>query len=727
MGWFDEQLRQRKQQDDDLFAEAFDTTANAVLGHRFSFEDEDSSGAFTYIINYFHFRNIKFPDDISTAEARLDYLCRYTGLMHRPVKLEKGWYKDSFGPYIARLRESGELVALMPGGYQRYTYYDPEQHKHIRVTRKNEDVFEDEALCFYKPLPLKKLSTADLIKYAVSSCSISDIVLVAVMLGVSTLVGLLLPKLNYFLFDNVVEGNSYSLLLSTLLFLICVSLANIIFQSVSTMFSSRITTKLSNSVESATMMRILALPTSFFKKYSSGEITQRMQYVSSLCESVINVVFTSGLTGVFSLAYISQIFAYAPGLVVPSLIVIVAEVLFSVITTLKQIKISTRRMELSAKNNGISLSMISGVQKIKLSGSEKRLFSRWAQSFSDETRISYNPPLFIKINSTISLLITCIGQFFMYFFAVKTNVGVAEYYAFQTAYAMVAGAISSLSVVALTGADLKPYIEMSKPILEAVPELSEKAQTVKRLSGAIELNKVCFKYDESMPNVIDDFSLKIRPGQYVAIVGKTGCGKSTLIRLILGFEKPQKGAIYFDGRDLNTLDKRSLRRTIGTVMQDDKLFMGDIFSNIVICAPNLTLDDAWAAAEKAGIADDIRSMPMGMNTFITDGGGSISGGQRQRLVIARAIAPKPSILIFDEATSALDNITQKMVSESLDELKCTRIVIAHRLSTIRHCDRILVMDKGHIIEDGTYEELIAAGGYFAELVERQRIDTKTGG
>ena len=217
-------------------------------------------------------------------------------------------------------------------------------------------------------------------------------------------------------------------------------------------------------------------------------------------------------------------------------------------------------------------------------------------------------------------------------------------------------------------------------------------------------------------------SLKIKAGDYVAIVGTTGCGKSTLMRLLLGFETPEKGAIYYDGQDMVKLDLRSLRRKIGAVMQNGSLFQGDIYSNIVISAPQLTLDDAWEAAEMAGIADDIRAMPMGMQTIISEGQGGISGGQKQRLMIARAVAPKPKVLMFDEATSALDNKTQKQVSEALDKLKCTRIVIAHRLSTITHGARILVLDKGQTVEDGTYDELIAQNGLFAELVARQRLD-----
>lgn len=281
----------------------------------------------------------------------------------------------------------------------------------------------------------------------------------------------------------------------------------------------------------------------------------------------------------------------------------------------------------------------------------------------------------------------------------------------------------ALAGIALTVSQIKPILNMVKPFFDAVPEVSDGKQVITRLSGGIELNNVSFRYSENMPLVVDDMSLKIRPGQYVAIVGKTGCGKSTLMRLLLGFEHPQKGAIYYDGRDLERIDLRSLRRRIGVVMQNGKLFQGDIYSNIVISAPWLSQDEAWEAAELAGIADDIRKMPMGMNTIISEGSGGISGGQRQRLMIARAIAPKPKILMFDEATSALDNITQKKISESLGSLKCTRIVIAHRLSTIKQCDRIIVLDRGKIIEDGKYDELIEKNGFFAELVARQRLDS----
>ena len=351
------------------------------------------------------------------------------------------------------------------------------------------------------------------------------------------------------------------------------------------------------------------------------------------------------------------------------------------------------------------------------------MFAKWLDVYAKGAELQYNPPTFLKLNGVISTAIGLVSNIVLYYLAVQSNIGQSSYFAFTASYGMLMGAFMSVSGIALSAAQIQPILEMAEPFLKTAPEMSENREIVTGISGGIELDHVSFRYSEDTPYVIDDLSLRIKPGEYVAIVGRTGCGKSTLVRLLLGFEKPEKGAVYYDGRDIERLDLPSLRKKIGTVTQDAGLFQGDIYSNIVITAPELTLDEAWAAAEIAGIADDIRAMPMGMNTLIAEGQGGISGGQRQRIMIARAIAPKPKLLIFDEATSALDNKTQKQVSEALDAMGCTRVVIAHRLSTIRHCDRILVLDGGRIIEDGSYDALIERGGFFAKLVERQRLDT----
>ena len=232
-----------------------------------------------------------------------------------------------------------------------------------------------------------------------------------------------------------------------------------------------------------------------------------------------------------------------------------------------------------------------------------------------------------------------------------------------------------------------------------------------------------FRYNEKTPYLFEDLSFKINSGEYVAFVGKTGSGKSTIMRLLLGFEIPERGNICFGKHDISRIDIRTFRKSaVGVVLQNAKMINGSILDNITVGSPAATEEDAWRAAEIAGIAEDIREMPMGMYTMISEGSGNISGGQRQRIIIARTVCSERKVLMLDEATSALDNITQKVIAESLAKLKCTRIVVAHRLSTVKHCDRIMVIDHGIIAEEGTYDELIAKNGLFAELVRRQRLD-----
>ena len=726
MGWFNEQIKERKISDNNAFEASFDNITASVLGKKMSSALNDSriitKNAIDAILKFYHVPSREVPEELEDMNEQLEYLMRPYGIVRRSVILESGWYKDAIGAMLGIRKDNGTVVALIPSGFSGYEYFDLESGKYIKVKKSNEDLFEDEAIAFYKPFPLKSITIKDLIVYIAQVLSVSDYVAIALATLAVSLLGMLTPKINNILFSVVVTSGSVRLLVGIAIFAICLSLTSLIISSVKSLISARINTKLSISIEAATMMRLMSLPADFFKNYSSGELQERAGNISSLCDMLVSTILNTGLTSAFSLIYIYQIFVYAPGLVIPSLIITFITIIFFVVSALMQMKISVKQMELGGRESGMTYALISGVQKIKLAGAEKRAFARWANLYAERISYSYNPPAFLKLNPVISSAISLTGTLVMYYMAVKTGVSVAEYYAFNTAYGMVSGAFMSLSSIALTFAQIKPILERVKPLLDAKPEISEGKQVITRLSGAVEMNNVSFRYNESMPNVIDNLSLKIRPGQYVAIVGKTGCGKSTLMRLLLGFEKADRGAIYYDGKDINSLDLKSLRRKIGSVMQNGKLLQGDIYSNITISAPWLTMDEAFEAAEKAGIAEDIRRMPMGMHTMISEGSGGISGGQRQRLMIARAIAPKPKILMFDEATSALDNITQRQVCEALDAMKCTRIVIAHRLSTIKQCDRIIVLDGGHIVEDGTYRELIDNKGYFYELVERQRVD-----
>ena len=723
MSWFDEQIRQRKAEDDQVFREALMDAAGSVMGRTlFTRDDRALTGsALERILRFYHLKYNEAPDTIKTLSGQMEYILHPQGVMYRTVELKEGWQRDATGAFLGFLEEDNTPVALIPSGLRGYRCYDSSTGQSWWVSRSTAGRLKKNAYCFYRPFPQKALSVPALFTYVLSCLRPMDFILVFAVTLMTTLVGKLLPKLTNMLYGSVLEHGNASVLLAMAVFMICVKVSQLVIHTGTQLISGCVQTRLELSIESAAMMRVLSMPSAFFREYSSGDLSSRMQSVNELCSTLVNAVLSSGLTSLVSLLYILDIFRYAPVLVLPSLVIIGLTVGMSVLNMVLETSRQKKIMEQEAKTMGLAYALVNGIQKIRLAGAEKRSFAHWAASYNRSAHLQYNPPMILKINTVINEAIRLGGAIVLYAIALAGAVSMKDYMSFTQAYGMVMGAFTSLVSVALVFARIKPVLDMASPILKTVPETQDKGQVITSLKGNIELNNVTFRYTKDGPKIIDNLSLKIRAGEYVAIVGPSGCGKSTLMRLLLGFEKPEQGGIFYDGRNLDKINLQSLRRRIGTVMQNGGLFNDSIYANIAISAPSLTMDEAWEAAEIACIADDIREMPMGMYTMISEGQGGISGGQKQRLMIARAIAPKPAILIFDEATSALDNIAQKKVPQALDKLHCTRIVIAHRLSTIRSCSRILYLGDGKVLEEGTYEELMEKNGLFAEMVERQRL------
>lgn len=724
--WFEDQIEERREADRQALEESFQDIAQVVLGQHIADKLGDelfvTKQAIDLVLKYYHLKPVELPDSILNGEEQIDYCLRHYGIMKRSIELKDLWYEDAYGPILGFFKDGGSPVALLPNSYQGYFYIDPASNTKVKLNKNTAQLFDREAICFYRPLPPKKLGISDLILYIKSNITMGDLAAVLIATLLTSLVGLLLPKITVALTGPVLFGGNPSALIGTTIFILSITISTQLITSMSGLLTERIKTKVTIGIESSMMMRILSLPVSFHRNYSPGELKSRSLAVNELCSLLEEIFLGSGLTALASLLYITQIFRYATPLVLPSVVIIIATVAVSVAVTLMHTIISKKIREHSAKESGLTYSIITGIQKIKLAGAEKRIFAKWLKLYAEGAELEYNPPTFLKINSVITTAITLFSTIIIYSIAVEQNISQSAYFGFTAAYGFVMGAFTNLSSIALSLAQIKPILDMAAPFLKTVPENADNKEILTDISGNVEIAHVSFKYDKDLPYILEDFSLKIKAGDYVAIVGQTGCGKSTLIRLLLGFETPEKGAIYYDGKDISHIDLSSLRKKIGTVTQDGGLFQGDIYSNIVITKPSLGVEEAMEAARIAGLAEDIENMPMGIHTVISEGQGGISGGQKQRIMIARAIAPNPKLLIFDEATSALDNVTQKKVSEALDKMGCTRIVVAHRLSTIKHCDRIVVIDGGHIIEDGTYEELIEKDGYFAELVARQRLD-----
>ncbi|MDD3364609.1 MAG: NHLP bacteriocin export ABC transporter permease/ATPase subunit [Syntrophomonas sp.] len=719
---FSEQLQKRLENDntamDNAFADLF-----SIIGDDRDKSVVDKKGLFVEsaindVLSALGVKITRVPEEIEDLNARLEYMLRPTGVMRRRVELTGKWWQDTTGVLLGSTTE-GDAVAILPAFPSGYMFYDEESGRRVKVNSKTASKLDIDAFCFYRVLPAKKLNLLDLGLFALRSIARADIALV---LGVSLLVsllGLFTPFVNKQIFDSVIPSGTKSDVFPVAGLLIGVAIGSSLFGITRSLILTRLRDKINLSVQSAAMARIFSLPAAFFKDFSAGELSTRAMSINQLCSMLSDTVLTTGLSVLFSFVYIFQMESFAPALVIPGVLVIVTMFVFTILTGLLQQNLYQKQMNLSAKISGLVFGLFNGLQKVKLAGAERRAFAKWAAAYKEEGRLTFSPPLFLRLNNSIAGALTLGGTLLLYNFAGLNKISPSDYIAFSIAYGAVSGAIISLAEVVMTIANVKPLLEMVKPIFEAIPEVDPSKQMVTALSGNIEISNVTFRYTQDGPIILDNVSLKINPGEYIAIVGKSGCGKSTLMRLLLGFEKPDAGVVYYNGSDLETLDVRSVRQNIGVALQNGKLFSGDIFSNIIIASPWSTLDDAWRAARMAGVDEDIKAMPMGMHTSISEGSGGISGGQRQRMLIARALVSNPKILFFDEATSALDNITQKHVADSLVQLGCTRIVIAHRLSTVKNCDRIIVMDKGKIAEEGVFEELMEKKGLFYEFAQRQ--------
>lgn len=721
---FGKQLITRQKKDQKNISIALQDIADASRGKSRYHEDEKSMDTARHEVETIcQYYQMKIPSEIPDTEdvnEMIDYVTAPSGITHRRIQLDGTWWKNGEGAILAVIKDNGQMQALLPGKYSGYYYLDEYGNK-IRISAGNRDRYEKEALCFYKPLPAEPITGKQLILLMIRSISWSDLLLILIATLMMTGIGLLTPMVTRMLFDDIIPTGYKHLVLSLCVMLICMAIGVYLVSMVKARLLDRIRGRMDNYLMNGIISRVMHMHANFFSGKTSGGLAQSVQSLRSIPSILTDSILAPGITALFSLAYIIQISTYASALALPAFIVLLVQLGIILISTRQRMSIIRREIKADVEIQGLTFAILNGIQRVRLSASENRIMTRWAGAYKNKAFSAFPTVFPCSVMYELVGAAALLGTLWVYAAGVSSHINVAQFAAFMASYGMASGSLTALAATGQTLPYLKPILDIAEPILREVPEVSGDRRTIGKIKGDIEMSHVSFRYEEDGPLILDDLSIHIREGEYVAIVGKSGCGKSTIMRLLMGFETPQIGAISYDGINMSELDPGSLRRNIGTVLQNGKLFAGDIFANITISAPWLTLEDAWEAARMAGMEETIKEMPMGMHTLISEGSGGISGGQKQRLMIARAIAPKPRILMLDEATSALDNITQKIVSDSLEQLNCTRIVVAHRLSTIRHCDRIIVLDRGQIIEDGTYEELMEANGFFAELVSRQTL------
>ena len=715
------QIKRRRELEQAQLGEALDRSAQRLgFQRKKRVVPQDDQSALRQIIDALEVKDYELDeDDMITPEELLTGILRPRGIMMRRIRLTGTWWRECVGPLLGYTKD-GHLAALTPTSTGLgYKYKDQKGFIRTLGRQEMEDHLKPTAIIFTKALPLRALKTKDLVNFAWSLVSGPNALLLIAAALIVVLLGMFTPMANKLIFDTVIPtGDAVDLLPITGL-LVGATIGTMLFTLTRNLYITRVQHIVDLHTHNAIMARTFLLSPTFFSKHASGELTAKISNLSTLCNMINETIIGAGLSAVLSLIYFMQLWVYGRSLLLPAFIILACQTIVLWLNYKRTVRIQCTYTQKAAQLSGLEYNMLAGIQKIKLTGSENRAFTRWLDYYTDQARLLYNPAFIGRLYKALTALLGIGGTAIIFWSTLSNNVSPSDYIAFSSAFGMMTAAMAQMNQIMPSVARIKPLLESVKPILEAVPEMEQKAPQVDDLLGNIEVSGLSFRYQEDSPLVLDDLSLKIESGEYVGIVGKSGSGKTTLMRLLLGFEQPLNGGIYYDNYDLSKVDKTSLRRKIGCCLQSGSLFTGDLFQNITITAPWATHKEVWDALRMACLDEDVRRMPMGLHTIVSEGGGEFSGGQKQRILIARALISKPQIIFFDEATSALDNISQKQVSENLDTLHCTRVVIAQRLSTIRHCDRIIVLNKGKIAEQGTYEELMEKKGLFYEMSLRQ--------
>ncbi|MGW4856706.1 NHLP bacteriocin export ABC transporter permease/ATPase subunit [Streptomyces sp. NPDC004288] len=638
----------------------------------------------------------------------------------RGVRLGGRWWREDSGPLVGHRAADGSPVALL-WRRGRYVALDPATGVRERLDEAGAAAFAPRAVMLYRPLPERPLGLAGLLRFSVrgTRSELRDLLLGGL---VAVALGALVPVATGKVLGSYVPAAETGLIVQAGLAIIATSVVSAVFMLLQNTAILRMEGRVEATLQPAVWDRLLRLPTTFFSGRSTGELAAAAMGISGIrrvLSGIGPVVLQAGTVGTVNLVLL---LVYSVPLALVALALLLATAALFLGLGLWQLRYQRRLIRVSDKLDNQAFQTLRGLPKLRVAAAESFAYAAWAGPFA-RTRELHRQVGRIK-NVLAVLGAVCLPLCTLVMFALlagpaRGTLSASEFLTFSTAVTMMLSSVTQLTGALLSAAAVQPMFEQIRPVFRATPEVSGSSAPPGELTGAIEVENLSYRYAEDGPLVLDGVSLRVRPGEFVAVVGASGCGKSTLLRLLIGFDRPLSGAVRYDGQDLAALDQAAVRRQCGVVLQNAQPFSGSVL-DCIRGAGTYPLEDVWAAAAMAGLAEDIKAMPMGLHTMLSDGGGTVSGGQRQRLMIAQALIRRPRVLFFDEATSALDNEAQRTVIDSTRALNATRIVIAHRLSTIMDADRVIALADGRVVQEGTPAELLAdTDGLFHRLVRRQ--------
>ncbi|MFD3943836.1 NHLP bacteriocin export ABC transporter permease/ATPase subunit [Streptomyces sp. NPDC058579] len=638
----------------------------------------------------------------------------------RVVRLDGRWWRENSGPLVGR-READEAPVALLWRRGRYEAVDPATGTRERLGKAGASLVAPRAVMLYRPLPDRPLGLLGLLRFSVRGTR-SELRTLLLSGLVAVGLGALVPIATGKVLGDYVPRGETGLIVQTALAILATAVVSAAFMLLQNVTILRLEGRIEATLQPAVWDRLLRLPTRFFAGRSTGELASAAMGISAIRRVVSGtgpVVVQAGTVGTMNLVLL-LVYSVPLALAALAMLAVVAAVFLGL--GLWQLRYQRRLVRLGNKLNNQAFQTLRGLAKLRVAAAESFAYAAWAGEFARTRELQQRVGRIanvLTVLGAVCLPLCTLVMFMLLAGPARGSMSASEFLTFSTAVTMLLSSVTQLTGALLSAAAVQPMFEQVRPVFRETPEVRGSSAQPGELSGAIEAENLSFRYTDDGPLVLDGVDFRVRPGEFVAVVGASGCGKSTLLRLLIGFDRPSSGSVRYDGQDLAALDQAAVRRQCGVVLQNAQPFSGTILD--CICgAETFPLEDAWAAAAMAGLAEDIKAMPMGMHTMLSDGGGTISGGQRQRLMIAQALIRRPRVLFFDEATSALDNEAQRVVIESTRALNATRVVIAHRLSTIMDADRVIAMADGRIVQQGSPAELLAdTTGLFHELVRRQ--------
>lgn len=667
-----------------------------------------------------NFKPLSVNMDVETTHSTLRRLVAAAGARCREVTLSEGWWLGE-EPLLCFTREDHQPVALLPKSSGGYEIYDPANHELQPFTPALAENFERKAFTFHQGLP-ESVGLKNILSFGFQGTGL-DFAHAFWMSIIAGLLALLMPYTYDILLNQIIPDESVRSLawLSGVLVVAALVSAGIFLMR--GMAIVRLEGRTDYRLQAALWDRLLKLPLGFFRHYSTGDLAMRALGFFKIRALLSNTVVASFFAGIFSLLYVGMLLFYNLPLSLLAILLLLFLFSMTLLSAKRMISYTTHQTNIAGHLAGFVLQLLTGIAKLKMAGAERRAFARWSMEYAEQEKNAFKSRMLLNLVAAMNAAFPALMSLAVFagailFWQNAPNFSVGAFLTFNTALASLVLAVTTMGSSLLGAVNVLPFYRRLAPILEARPEVDEQKRSPGVLTGRLSVKHLAFRYGPEAPLILQDISFDVAPGELIALVGYSGCGKSTLLRLLLGFEQASMGNIYYDDQNIASLNIAEVRTQIGVVLQSGRLVPGSIFQNIVGALP-YGMEEAWQAARLCGLAEEIEAMPMGMHTFISEGATTLSGGQRQLILIARALISRPRLLFFDEATSALDNQTQAVVTKSLNELHATRIIIAHRLSTVKAADRILVLRDGCIVESGSYEELLAKNGYFAELAKQQ--------